>query len=76
MGLKYGGFSEEHRGVQLILDGRRLEWEPAASTRNPTESSVIMGEALSNQELFVEGLKKALKAREIKVKIHDLLAFF
>lgn len=37
---------------------------------------VIMGQALNSHELFVEGLKKVLKARGIKVKIHDLLTFF
>jgi hypothetical protein len=58
------------------LCGRRLEQKPAASTRDPVKFVVIIGQALSSCELFMEGLKKALKARRIKVKTHDLVAFF
>ena len=35
-----------------------------------------MGQALSEHELFVAGLSKALKARGIKVKTKDLLQYF
>ena len=35
-----------------------------------------MGQMLNRHKLFVERLKIAFKARGIKVKTHDLLAFF
>ena len=78
MGLEDEAFSEEHCGVsvQTMLCGRCPAQETAFLTRDPGNSSVIMGQALSSHELFGEGLKKALMARGIKFKIHDLLAFF
>ena len=68
VGLEDEAFSEEH----WCFCSDNL----ATLTRDPGDSSVIMGQALSSHELFGEGLKKALMARGIKFKIHDLLAFF
>ena len=59
-----------------ILCGRHLAQEPAALTKDSGKFVVITGQALSSHELFVESLKRALKAQGIKVKIHDLLTFF
>jgi hypothetical protein len=54
MGLEDEAFSEEH----WCFCSDNL----ASLTRDPGDSSVIMGQALSSHELFGEGLKKALKA--------------
>ena len=60
VGLEDEAFSEEH----WCFCSDNL----ASLTRDPGDSSVIMGQALSSHELFVEGLKRALKAQGIKVK--------
>jgi hypothetical protein len=38
--------------------GRHLAWEPDTLTKDPGKFAVIMGQALSSHELFVEGFKK------------------
>jgi hypothetical protein len=77
--LKYKGTSEDHCSVFGWLTNfvwKKAYAEPASSTKDPGKFVMIMEKAPRSHELLVEWLKKALKARGIKDKIYDLLAFF